>query len=91
MLDSVPVRHLRGLGGKLGESVVSWSGAETASDLKVKNDSMGKAQRKPNGATRQKPRAVRIGKSRRGVCMVIPYSIVWINRVRGLPVLLVVS
>lgn len=35
MLDTVPVRSMRGLGGKLGEAVVSWSNAETASDLKV--------------------------------------------------------
>lgn len=35
MLDTVPVRNVRGLGGKLGEAVVSWSKAETASDLKV--------------------------------------------------------
>lgn len=35
MLDAVPVRQLRGLGGKLGESVVSLTKAETASDLKV--------------------------------------------------------
>ncbi|CAM9285497.1 unnamed protein product [Scytosiphon promiscuus] len=34
MLDTVPVRKVRGLGGKLGEAVVSWSKAETASDLK---------------------------------------------------------
>lgn len=35
MLDTVPIRNVRGLGGKLGETVVSWSMAETASDLKV--------------------------------------------------------
>lgn len=35
MLDTVPLRNVRGLGGKLGEAVVSWSKAETASDLKV--------------------------------------------------------
>lgn len=35
MLDTVPVRNVRGLGGKLGEAVVSWSKAEKASDLKV--------------------------------------------------------
>lgn len=35
MLDTVPLRDVRGLGGKLGEAVVSWSNAETASDLKV--------------------------------------------------------
>lgn len=35
MLDTVPVRNVRGLGGKLGEAVVAWSKAETASDLKV--------------------------------------------------------
>ncbi|CAM9159339.1 unnamed protein product [Ectocarpus fasciculatus] len=34
MLDTVPLRSVRGLGGKLGETVVSWSKAETASDLK---------------------------------------------------------
>ncbi|CAM9754538.1 unnamed protein product, partial [Hapterophycus canaliculatus] len=34
MLDTVPVRNVRGLGGKLGEAVVSWSKAQTASDLK---------------------------------------------------------
>lgn len=35
MLDTVPLRNVRGLGGKLGEAVASWSKAETASDLKV--------------------------------------------------------
>lgn len=35
MLDTIPVRNMRGLGGKLGESVISWSKADTASDLKV--------------------------------------------------------
>ncbi|CAM9197043.1 unnamed protein product [Ectocarpus sp. 6 AP-2014] len=34
MLDTVPLRSVRGLGGKLGETVVSWSKAEKASDLK---------------------------------------------------------
>lgn len=35
MLDTVPIRKMRGLGRKLGDVVVSWSKAETASDLKV--------------------------------------------------------
>lgn len=35
MLDTVPLQHVRGLGGKLGESIAAWSKAETASDLKV--------------------------------------------------------
>lgn len=35
MLDTVPLRNVRGLGGKLGEVVESWSKAKTVSDLKV--------------------------------------------------------
>lgn len=35
MLHTVPLQTVRGLGGKLGEAVVSWSKADTASDLKV--------------------------------------------------------
>lgn len=36
MLNTVPLRSVRGLGGKLGEVVESWSKAKTVSDLKVR-------------------------------------------------------
>lgn len=35
MLHTVPLQNVRGLGGKLGEAVSSWSKAKTATELQV--------------------------------------------------------